>query len=119
MTDYTNDPEYREWENHVRDELIPMISSSAVTISMVPSEADVKYAVELGLSIMLDKPIIALVVPGSTIPNALARAADEIVEIDLKNMHLTQKSVTAAFERVMRSQMGNASMDEEGAEGDD
>lgn len=76
-------PEARAWAQRVLTELVPMIDGSAVSVSIVPSdEGDVKFAVELGLSIMLDKPIILAVVPGRTIPEHLARVADEIVELD-------------------------------------
>jgi hypothetical protein len=40
----------------------------------------VKFAVELGFSIMLDKPIIAVVAPGTQVPGKLVAVADEIVE---------------------------------------
>lgn len=121
MTDYREDPDYRAWEGHVREKLIPMIDDSAATISVVPGgETDIKFAVELGLSIMMNKPIIALVERGSRIPDALARVADEIVEVDLKGNPVgAQKSITAAFERVMRSRMGHVSLDDDGGEVDD
>jgi hypothetical protein len=39
--------------------------------------------VELGLSILLDKPIIAVVKPGTRVPNKLVLVADRIVEGDI------------------------------------
>lgn len=85
-TDPFDTPEAHAWAQRVLTELVPMIDASAVSVSIVPSdEGDVKFAVELGLSIMLDKPIILAVVPGRTIPERLARVADEIVELDTKS----------------------------------
>ena len=83
MTDNPfEDPQWKEYAAHVRETLIPMIKDSAVTLSLVPSDnvPDPKFAVELGYMIMLDKPIIAIVNPGSKVPLKLVKVADEIVE---------------------------------------
>lgn len=60
-----------------------MMSGSEVVVSLVPrGPSDIKYAVELGLSIMMDKPIIAVVIPGTKVPAKIVRVADLIVEAD-------------------------------------
>ncbi|MBO0743602.1 MAG: hypothetical protein J2P43_01190 [Candidatus Dormibacteraeota bacterium] len=85
MSEWLNDPDARSWGRSVLDELLPTLRDSACTVSIVPDSAglgDVKFAVELGLSIMLDKPIILAVVPGRELPDRLVRVADEIVEFD-------------------------------------
>lgn len=68
----------------IRRELVPKIAGSAVVVSIATEDVDVKFATELGLSIMLDKPIVAVVRPGAAIPDKLRRVADRIVEIDLE-----------------------------------
>jgi hypothetical protein len=50
-------------------------------------QTDVKFAVELGFSIMLDKPIIAVVMAGTQVPAKLLKIADEIIEAPA-NMNL-------------------------------
>lgn len=73
-----------EWEDmvrHARNETAQMISGSAMVVSMVTEPLDVKFALELGLAIVLDKPILAVVVKGATVPEKLRRVADEIVEL--------------------------------------
>lgn len=76
------DPDVQAWADHVRTELVPKLAASALTVSLVPEgDADVKFAVELGLSIMMGKPVILAVAPGRTVPPGLAAVADEIVEI--------------------------------------
>jgi hypothetical protein len=83
MGDIWEDPEVRAWADHVVTELTPMIRKSALTVSIVPEgPGDVKFAVELGLSIMLGKPLILALPAGRQVPEKLARIADEIVEID-------------------------------------
>ena len=81
-----NDPQFEQYADAVRRELIPKLRGSGCVISIVPAIADdldVKFAVELGLSVMLDKPIIALVRPGTKIPDKLARVVDRFVEFTL------------------------------------
>lgn len=81
MADVYDSPEFQRYANRVRAELEPMIKDSAVCVSILPSgETDVKFAVELGYMIMLDKPIIVVVQPGSKVPSKLALVADIIVE---------------------------------------
>lgn len=83
MSDPFNTPEWRRYAKRVQADLVPKIYTSAVTISLVPTgETDVKFAVELGLSIMMNKPIIAVVTPGSYVPDKLRQVADFIIEGD-------------------------------------
>jgi len=82
-------PEFDKWVQRIRKELIPKISESAVFVSVTPSspeEVDVKFAVELGLAIMMDKPIIATCRPGTKIPAKFAAVVDRFVEMDCDNM---------------------------------
>ena len=83
--DWANDPEFEAYAQHVIDNLVPVIDGSGATVSMVPKngdKTDVKFAVELGFSIMFDKPLILMVQPGTKVPNHLRRAADAIIEYD-------------------------------------
>jgi hypothetical protein len=80
--DWELDPEWKSYVTHVRTELVPMIEGSTIGVSIVPrkpEDVDVKFAVELGLLIMLDKPIILLVDPTTVLPERLRRVADAIV----------------------------------------
>lgn len=98
------DPEARAWAQRVVDELIPMISDSALTVSIVPTDAgvdDVKFAVELGLSIMLDKPIVLAVAPGRRIPHRLAMLATAIVEVDGDDPAGTQRRLGDAIRTIL------------------
>lgn len=107
ITDPFDTPEAHAWAQRVLTELVPMINGSAVSVSIVPSgESDVKFAVELGLSIMLDKPIILAVAPGRSVPEHLARVADEIVELDTTSPLAAariQAAVKRVFDRMDRS----------------
>jgi hypothetical protein len=86
-SEHLSDRERAEWEafvEHERRSVVKQIAGAAFVMSLVPAgEVDIKFAVELGLSIMLDKPIVALVQPGTLIPDKLRRVADRIVVADV------------------------------------
>lgn len=99
MTDPFDTPATQAWARRVLDELVPQLTDSAAIVSVVPSgPADVKFAVELGLSIMLDKPIILAITAGQKVPEHLVRVADEIVEIDRGS---GANQIRAALDRVL------------------
>lgn len=68
------------WEFLKRHELFPMVESSAIFMALVPPEWDVKSAVELGAAILMDKPILAVGLPGRQVSGHLRRVADVVVE---------------------------------------
>lgn len=82
------DPEQRDEWNHfvenVRRGTLAQMADSMFVMSLVPTgEPDIKFAVELGLAIMLDKPIIAIVQPGQKVPARLRLVCDDVIEADL------------------------------------
>ncbi len=95
--------ENQDWINHVRDELVPMIRKTQMTISLIPEnldKVDLKFAVELGLSVMMDKPIIAVITPGMQVPGQLLRLADHIIEWDGEPTEASKAALFAAIEEV-------------------
>jgi hypothetical protein len=109
----TDDPfESEEWKRYADraiDELVPMIRDSAVTISVVPDgPGDVKFAVELGFSIMMDKPIIAVVQPGAKVPSRLIAVADEIIEMDPDNPEELMSRLRPILDKVVDKRKGDS-----------
>lgn len=83
-----DDPEFRKFIQHHRETTVKGMLDSAFVAQLVspnvkPEEPDVKFAVEIGLSILLDKPILAVVLPGSVIPAKLRLVADRVVYCDI------------------------------------
>jgi hypothetical protein len=81
-------PEFDRFAGRVRRELVPKIEGSRVFLAITPSspdKVDVKFALELGIAVMLGKPIIAVIPPGTAIPEKLARVVDRFVELDLRD----------------------------------
>jgi len=90
-----------KFERHVRETLVPKIRDSHVFVSIVPTgKTDVKFAVELGLGIMYNKPIIGVVQTGAEIPEKLSRVVDRFVEMDLNgsNSDLSERLGNAITE---------------------
>jgi hypothetical protein len=97
--------EFEAYAAYVIDSLVPVIRDSAVTVSIVPSgTGDVKFAIELGLSIMLDKPIILAVMPGVRVPEHLARVADGVIEFDPDDPDATGAQIAAVMKRLNRDE---------------
>jgi hypothetical protein len=102
--DLWNDPDVQSWVADAREHLIPKIEGSDATISLVPDgEGDIKFAVELGLSIMMNKPIIAVVIDNRNLPDKLVQVADTIVHLHSRELGTAsgQKKVHAAIERIL------------------
>jgi nucleoside 2-deoxyribosyltransferase len=69
---------------HTREETIHKMMESAFVVSIVPEEADVKWMIELGAAIMLDKPLMLVVTDlKQKLPPKLERVADQVVIADL------------------------------------
>lgn len=75
------------WEQFVkqtREDAMQKIDASAFVMSLVPKEEpDIKFCVELGLSVMYDKPLVIVVAPETRIPERLQRLADEVIVCDI------------------------------------
>lgn len=71
------------WAEHIREVVAPQIASSYYVMTMLPEGSiDVKFAVELGLSIMLNKPIIVVKAKDAEVPEKLAWVSDYIIDWD-------------------------------------
>lgn len=104
MTDPWQDPTAKRWIHHVIDDMVPKLEGSALVVSMVPNdrEGDVKFWVELGASIMLDKPIIAVVMNDAPVPAKLRLVADEVVRLEEGVNPAAADKLAAAVQRVMK-----------------
>lgn len=96
------DPSTQAWVRHVIEEMAPKLEDSAFCLSLVPDdrEGDVKFWVELGASIMLDKPIVCVVFNDDPVPRLLRRVAEEIVRCERVNPDASGE-LTAAIHRTL------------------
>lgn len=80
---HSGGPGMRRIYAHLTHRVKPIIEQSAVVIVILDSSDNVnaKLAVELGLAMLLDKPIIALITPGVCISDKLSRLIDSIIQL--------------------------------------
>lgn len=98
------DPRAKRWIRNVLSDMEPKIADSAIVAMLLPrdAEGDVKFWVELGASIMYDKPIIAIVQGDRDLPPKLARVADEILRLPDGDLgEEARDAVEAAIERMI------------------
>jgi hypothetical protein len=104
-----SESERAEWDRfitHHHEHTVKAMESSAYVMSLVPGKdkVDVKFAVELGLAIMLDKNIVAMAQPGTPIPPRLRKVVDVVIVADLNTEAGRQQAIrqlkeyTARFE---------------------
>lgn len=88
MSDWIDDldPDERErWDafvTHFRRDALEKISDSTAFVAIAPTELDVKFCVELGAAIMLDKPLLVIAMEGAEVPSQL-RKISVVVHADL------------------------------------
>ena len=64
------------------EELRQKISQSTVFACITPKEPDAQQAAQIGLAILMDKPIVLINFDGRTVPEKLRLVADKIFEAD-------------------------------------
>lgn len=99
-------PEAREeWDaivKYAREHTYTAMNESSVVMSLVPGGTpDVKFAMELGFSIMLDKPLVAVVAPGVKVPPKLLKFADVVI-------HTTADIDTEEGQAIIQDQLASA-----------
>lgn len=96
-----DDPTAKRWARHVLDEMVPKMKGSAAVCSIVPDgEGDVKFWVELGAMIMLNKPIVIVAFDDRQIPEKLRLVADEVVICPNGVNPAASKDLAAAINRL-------------------
>ena len=100
MTDKERDDFFREFEKRV----LPIIESSAATITLypdTPEHVDAKICLETGAMVLLDKPIILLVAPGVEPSKKMLKVADVVLRDFTPGDAHDQERLQRAIERLM------------------
>ena len=97
--------EFRRWADDMRARLIPKMKDSASVLMIAPdmnTSFDIEFALQIGASILLEKPLILLVHQGRTVPPKLLAIADRIIETNLDDLTMDsadiQKQLKQAFD---------------------
>jgi len=81
-------------------ELVPKMQDSQFVVAIAPGEGDydLHAAIEIGLCILMGKPLIVLAPDGRVHPEKLLRIADHVIRGDME----TEAGRAAMFERMER-----------------
>lgn len=101
MRDPFDDARARAWADDVSARLVPRMKASEAVATVFTGRVDVKLAVETGVAVLLDKPLILVVPPGVKIPDKLVRIADRIVEWAPDDTQATADRVAAAMAQLI------------------
>ena len=72
----------RDWQEHARRDLAPKMAMSAYVMTISPgAEIDPKLALEVGVAVLLGKPILLVSWPGRPPPAGLLRIAHRHIEL--------------------------------------
>ncbi|MBT1509364.1 hypothetical protein KIP88_02520 [Bradyrhizobium sp. SRL28] len=96
--------DFKRWADTMRKRLIPKMRDSASVLMIAPdmsTDFDIEFALQIGASILLEKPLILLVHQGRNIPPKLRAIADRIIETNLDDLTMDsadiQLQLTQAF----------------------
>jgi nucleoside 2-deoxyribosyltransferase len=101
MSDWSQEPEAQRWIADVQENMVPRMQASGAVVSIQAGKTDVKHAVELGMALLLDKPLILAVTPGVEVPERLRRAADDVIVFDMTEPEATAQRVRDAMDRII------------------
>lgn len=78
------DDDLNAWLTLAREDLLPKMKDTAICVGLYPTqpgdEPDLKMALEIGLMVLMDKPILVIARPGQTISDHLRTIADRVIE---------------------------------------
>lgn len=94
-------PEAQRFAEGAATDMFPKMERSAMSISLVPKQGDVKFWCELGAAIMLDKPLISVVLHEDAIAQKLRMVSDEIIVAADGMDDQTQEELKEAIGRVL------------------
>jgi len=96
--------EFRHWADDMRARLIPKMRGSASVLMIAPKmeeKFDIEFALQIGASILLEKPLILLVDRKRNIPPKLRAIADRIIETDLNKVTMHQEEIQQQIRQAM------------------
>lgn len=77
------DEEFQRFVQHVRESTVQQMAESAFVTTLNPGdrEPDIKLAVETGLAVLMNKPIVVLATGSDPVPPGLERIAHAVVRV--------------------------------------
>jgi hypothetical protein len=77
--------DYHDFQRVLVHGLMPRVLNDDYCVSIVPevNRLDARFCIELGVMVMHDKPILAIVQPSAWVPDKLTLVADHIIFADI------------------------------------
>jgi hypothetical protein len=99
---WDDDPRAKAYLRRAQRDLLPMMRDSEVIMSLYHGEPDAKLAIETGFAVLLDKPIVGLVTPGTHAARKFIAVCDELIEADMTTAAGRQSAQTRLAEAMRR-----------------
>jgi hypothetical protein len=80
---------------NARTDLIPKMKASRFCLAMMDEHADLYLALQIGLALVLDKPLFLVVAPGAWVAPRLRQMAEAIIEGSFRDPATKSKFETA------------------------
>jgi hypothetical protein len=96
--------DFRIWADDMRKRLIPKMRDSSNVLMLAPdlkAEFDISFALQIGATILLEKPLILVVHPGRQIPPKLRAIADRVIEADLNGLPMDDAKIQEQIRQAM------------------
>lgn len=96
--------DFLRWADDMRARLIPKMKDSASVLMIAPdmsTKFDIEFALQIGASILLEKPLILLADKKRNIPPKLRAIADRIIEADLDNVTMDAPEIQRQLKQAM------------------
>ena len=95
-------PDVKAMLRHFRDKVLPNIKGSAITAAIVSKhDPDPKMCLEMGASLLLDKPIIVICIDKAQVSQHLRKIATAIVEVSDLKTEADSKKIQDAINHVL------------------
>ena len=97
--------DFKRWADDMRKRLIPKMAESASVLMIAPNMSekfDIEFALQIGASILLEKPLILLVHAGRTIPPKLLAIADKVIEADMDITTMDSEKIQRQLRQAMQ-----------------
>ena len=83
--------DWKKFETSIRRDMIPQMKGSSTVLLIAPdigADFDVRFAVQIGATVLLEKPLLVILPKGRTPPPKLERIADRIIHADPGDAHV-------------------------------
>jgi hypothetical protein len=81
--------------------LFPKLKAARFAVAVMDGRVDAKLALEIGASLLLDKPILLVMQKGIKLAPRLRMVADEVIEYETIRDPITQAAMAAAIQRML------------------